>query len=131
MRPAVSGVTDFFCRLAQRNSIRSKDEWDLLPGNRQAVKLMSRFPKFRIVFSGHDDEQGGGKALTKYYMLDLASQRTAPWNVAVKRASDALMICRLDPSFNEYPIPHLPTFQQYHPYPQHAPTIPAIPHPGF
>ena len=103
-RPAVSGVTDFFRRLAQRNSIISKDEWDLLPGNRQAVKLTSRFPKFHIVFSEHDNKQGGGKALTKYYMLDLASQRTAPWNVAVKHASDALTICRLDPSFNEYEI---------------------------
>ena len=105
-RPAVAAVTDFFRRLAQRSSILHKDEWDLFSDNRQSVKTSPRLSKFRIVFSEQEEQRGGEKVIikTKYYMLNLDSQRTVPWNIAVSRASDALTICRLDASFNEYNI---------------------------
>ena len=37
-------------------------------------------------------------------MIDLGSQSAAPWKVAVKSALNALLVCRLDPTFNEYDI---------------------------
>lgn len=37
-------------------------------------------------------------------MLELGSAAIALWKVAVKSASDALVICRLDSTFNEYHI---------------------------
>jgi hypothetical protein len=37
-------------------------------------------------------------------MLDRGTQSVAPWKVTVKCALDALVVCRLDPTFNEYDI---------------------------
>ena len=65
------------------------------------MKTSPQLSKFHIVFS---EQQGGEKLIikTKYYMLDLDSQM----NCAIKHCSlsDALTICRLDASFNEYNI---------------------------
>jgi hypothetical protein len=99
-------VIDFYHRLA-KNAKMLPNEWDLLQDNHQSVRCSSRFELFRPVFSiqtkklTHDTTEVPSVTL---YMLELGSMATAPWRVAVKSASDALMICRLDSTFNEYHI---------------------------
>ncbi len=94
-RPSVAAAADFFNRLAQRNQVILDDEWDLMPRNHQAIMLKQRFMDFRRV------QSKGGKQL---YMLDLKERRSAKWILALKCASDAAVVCRLDINFNEFDI---------------------------
>ena len=103
---SVAAAIDFFLRLAS-NQVLSDDEWDLFTNNMHSVTLYSRFRQFRPMqtttsfFDVHRQLQTKDVVL---YMLDLGPQSVAPWKVAVKCALDALLICRLDPVFNEYDI---------------------------
>jgi len=103
--PAVAAVIDFFRRLAN-NANMLHDEWDLLDKNQQSILRSPRFGLFRPVISTLVKEDRSKKEIPLYtfYMLELGPKATAPWRLAVKSASDALMICRLDLAFNEYDI---------------------------
>jgi hypothetical protein len=102
--PAVAAVIDFYQRLAKNDKI-SPDEWDLYDENRQSLLRSPRFKLFRRV-SSKQKESVNGKELPPYtlYMLELGSKAITSWRLAVKKASDALVICRLDPQFNEHDI---------------------------
>jgi hypothetical protein len=99
--PAIAAVMDFFKRLAGKGAL-SPEEWDLSDDNQQPVHRLPRFRLFRPVFPEQTEKTKG--SVQTLYMLDLGSKATAPWRLAVKSASDALMICRLDPKFTEYEI---------------------------
>jgi hypothetical protein len=103
--PAIVAVIDFYQRLA-RNVNMLPDEWDLHQENQRSVVHFPRFKLFRPVFSMQmkKDSCGIESPLLTLYMLELGSTAVTPWRLAVKSASDALMICRLDPTFNEYRI---------------------------
>lgn len=103
--PATLAVIDFYHRLA-RNAKMLPDEWDLFQENHQSVVHSPRFKLFQPVFSTQTKKDSNGRELPPLtlYMLELGSAAIAPWKVAVKSASDALVICRLDPTFNEYHI---------------------------
>jgi hypothetical protein len=100
--PAVAAAVDFFQRLAKNDAILP-DEWDLDKANQQSVVHYPRFKFFRPVLSTSPAGKHSS-ANPILYMLDLGLKNIAPWKLAVKSASDALMICRLSPDFNEYNI---------------------------
>lgn len=103
--PAVAAAIDFFVRLA-KNLVLKDDEWDLSNNNLSSVSMSPRFRQFRPLQTTISFKDGSGlqsKEVT-IYMLDLGSQSTAPWKIAVKSALDALVVCRIDPTFNEYNI---------------------------
>ena len=103
--PSVAAAIDFFLRLA-KNSVVKDDEWDLSNNNLSSVSMSPRFRQFCPLQTTISFKDGSGlqsKDVT-IYMLDLGSQFAAPWKVAVKSALNALLVCRLDPTFNEYDI---------------------------
>jgi hypothetical protein len=102
--PAVAAIVDFFDRLAQGSDL-SPDEWDLSDKNQQSVSQSPLFKHFRPVFSAKTQKNDSGKEMPLYtlYMLDL-QPKDALWRLAVKNASDALMICRLDRRFTVHDI---------------------------
>jgi hypothetical protein len=102
--PAVAAVIDFYQRLATNDDILP-DEWDLSDKNQQSLLHSPRFKLFRPVFSTQTTKDNGKESpLYTLYMLELGSKATAPWRLAVKKASDALVICRLDAKLSEYDI---------------------------
>jgi len=103
---SVAAAIDFFLRLAKKSPLLA-DEWDLIPDNPFPVSMSPRFKQFRLLqtnISFKRDESGLHTKEVTIYMLDLGTNSTAPWKLAVKSALNALMVCRLDPSFNEYDI---------------------------
>jgi hypothetical protein len=105
MDKSVAAAIDFFRRLA-KNSVLVDDEWDLFINNPAPVSLSPRFRQIRSLQTTTFFKDGSGiqSKTINIYMLDLGNQSVAPWNLAVKSALDALLICRLDPAFNEYHI---------------------------
>jgi hypothetical protein len=105
---STAAAIDFFLCLA-KNSPLLADEWDLSLDNPFPVSASPRFRQFRLLqtkTSFKRDASGNGlqtKEVT-IYMLDLGMKSAAPWKLAMKSALDALVVCRLDPAFNEYDI---------------------------
>ena len=95
----VAAAIDFFIRLA-KNSPLLADEWDLILDNPFSVSRSPRFTQFRPL----QTKSGLQTKEVTTYMLDLGTKSTAPWKLAMKSALDALVVCRLDPAFNEYNI---------------------------
>jgi len=94
-RPSLGAAVDFFRRLAQKNGAIMDDEWDLMPRNVQGVMFTERFKHFR-----HVQAKDG----THLYMLDLKERRSTKWFLALKRASDVAVVCRLHVNLKEYDI---------------------------
>jgi len=94
-RPSLSAAVDFFRRLAQKNGSIMDDEWDLMARNVRGVMFTERFKQFR-----HVQAKDG----THLYMLDLKERRSTKWFLALKRASDVAVVCRLHVNLKEYDI---------------------------
>lgn len=98
--PSVATAINFFLRLATKDSALKDDEWDLSSKNPFPVFASPRFRQFRLLQTKGD--HGLQNKDVTIYMLDLGSKSVAPWKLAVKSALNALLICRLNPDFNEY-----------------------------
>ena len=92
-RPRVLSLCDFIDRLSGSGSI-SHDKWDILTGNRTCVTQSSFFPLIQ--------EIPGPNSLL--FMIDFMERATVQWKVTLTCASDALLVCRLHPSFREKDI---------------------------
>jgi hypothetical protein len=67
------------------------DSWDLDPLNRRALVHASRLQYLHRVSDS-------------LFVFDFLGHSSVPWKLGVLRATDALFICRLDASFDEYDI---------------------------
>ena len=67
------------------------DEWDLVSENRQALVGAQRFKSVRRVSD-------------TLFLFDLEYTQAPGWQVAVTSAADALYVCRLDRTFDQYAI---------------------------
>jgi len=92
--PLVAAGLHFFTRLASKTLSVSEDEWDLCRNNRSPVVLTPRFRRFRQVIL--TDKTG-------LYMLDPKDQVTN-WYLALKYASDVVVVSRLPPKKTELDI---------------------------
>jgi hypothetical protein len=104
--PSAAAAIEFFQQLATKNSVLKDDEWDLCKNNPFPVFMSPRFRQFRLLQTTTSFRNGLGlqsKDVT-IYMLDLGPKSVAPWKLAMKNALDALLVCRLDHTFNEYHI---------------------------
>ena len=77
-----------FVQCLSKGSPISADEWDLSRNNRQSIFFSTRLKTLRCV--GRD-----------LFMFDFKDRSTVEWKLTVKTASHALLVCRLDPQFDE------------------------------
>ena len=84
----ISAASNFVRCLHTKNSSISADEWDLSKNNRQSIFFSTRLKAIRCV----------GQSL---FMFDFKERSTVKWKLTVRTASHALLVCRLDPQFDE------------------------------
>ncbi|KDR79919.1 hypothetical protein GALMADRAFT_136496 [Galerina marginata CBS 339.88] len=99
-KPNIRAANDFTLRLGT-NGIIADDEWDLARSHRESVLLLPRFACIRRLTVNLGKDKSGNNKIKTWYMFDLGEKRTKPWMFTVTTASHALMICRLDKSYND------------------------------
>lgn len=87
----ISYFSDFLDRLGVKKSIPHLD-WDLGEAHINSVALLSRFSTIRIV----DVHPGDAKL----YMFEGDNKSPVKWNLAMTTAAHAIMVCRLDQTWD-------------------------------
>jgi len=94
-RPFIAAAAHFFDCLSKQPSSIDPQDWDLNRFNHSCLVNTHCFSCLRILASA------SGR---KVYMFDFGNARTVRWNLALKTASEALVVCRLDIAMDERDI---------------------------
>jgi len=97
-RPYVTAAVQFLRRLSTDPTCVDPQEWDL---NRYCPVSVVNRPRFSMIktWKSTNDET--------LYVFDLGSSRTVRWNIALKTASEAIVVCRLTDNLDEREIAQL------------------------
>lgn len=112
--PSIQVAEDFICKLSSGHGLSPQDleNWDISEIHRESISLSKRFKCIhRLVLSKE-------KTL---FLFDFGQVATVPWKLAVKNASTALLICRLEDKMDELEILRL-LLQNGIPFHTFAPT---------
>lgn len=91
--PNIFAAVGFVRRLCQQQNSIPDNEWDLSPNHPQSLVFNQRVKRIQILHRP-----------ATIFMFDFGTDGIATWKLAVTSASDALIICRLDPEWDEVAI---------------------------
>jgi hypothetical protein len=100
--PVAPFAAEFLSALSTGKAPKNQS-WDLSAGNRMSLMTAKRLEHLYVLDDVSDGMEGStGKHCL--YLFDFKQAASMPWIIAVHDPTDALFLCRLDPSLTDYEL---------------------------